>query len=84
MHLATAVGIPVVAVFGPSNHDAWGPWTAGHSHAEVVRMDLACSPCFYVGNGLGLRDGCPPRPCLTTLAADVVLAAAHRALDSHD
>ena len=26
MHLAAAVGTPVVAIFGPSNADAWGPW----------------------------------------------------------
>jgi len=81
MHLATAVSTPVVALFGPSNHRAWGPWTAGRSYADVVRLELACSPCFYVGDGLGLREGCLPRPCLRELSPTLVLAAAQRALD---
>ena len=27
LHLAAATGVPVVAVFGPSNAAAWSPWT---------------------------------------------------------
>lgn len=84
MHLATAVGTPVVAVFGPSNHRAWGPWTAGRSPAEVVRLGLACSPCFYVGHGLGLRNGRPPWTCLRELAPELVLAAVERLLECHE
>ncbi|MFI5271615.1 MAG: glycosyltransferase family 9 protein [Ktedonobacterales bacterium] len=82
MHLATALGRPVVAVFGPSNAQAWGPYAPDCSArvALVRRDDLACSPCFYHGHDLGLREGCPPRPCLTALPAARVLAAARRLL----
>ena len=83
MHLAAAVGTPVVAVFGPSNWSAWGPYvppdeTSSHT---IVRRDLPCMPCFYRAHSLGLRDGCGPRPCLTGLAADPVLAACTAALE---
>ena len=83
MHLAAAVGTPVVAVFGPSNWDAWGPYVpAGEpSPHTVVRRDLPCMPCFYRAHSLGLREGCGPRPCLTGLGADPVLAACLAALD---
>jgi len=83
MHLATAVGTPVVAVFGPSSATAWGPWWPaedGPSPHQVVTLDLPCQPCFYVGYRLGSPDGCPTRDCLRWLAAGPVVAAARRAL----
>jgi heptosyltransferase-2 len=44
MHLATAYGIPVVAVFGPGMADWWGPRSAG---SRVVAHDgVWCRPCF--------------------------------------
>ena len=43
MHLAAALGVPVVAVFG-STEPAWtGPAGPGHS---VLRHHVPCSPCF--------------------------------------
>ena len=42
MHLAAAMGTPIVAIFGPSDPANYGPWT---SRARVVRVDLWCSPC---------------------------------------
>src|SRR5690606_24439363 len=60
MHLAAATGVPVVAIFGPSNADAWRPWTpGGRSIALISRVE--CSPCSYVGHGIGLREGCEAR-----------------------
>jgi ADP-heptose:LPS heptosyltransferase len=84
MHLAAAVGTPVVAVFGPSNWAAWGPYVPADepSPHAIVRRDLPCMPCFYRAHSLGLREGCGPRPCLTGLSADPVLAACTAALDN--
>ncbi len=42
MHLAAALGRPLVAVFGPTAPGKTGPWTA---NSRVVRLDLACAPC---------------------------------------
>jgi heptosyltransferase I len=42
MHLAHAVGTPVVAVFGPSDPRRYAPRGL---HDTVVRIDLPCSPC---------------------------------------
>ncbi|HSM21583.1 MAG TPA: glycosyltransferase family 9 protein, partial [Rubrivivax sp.] len=74
MHLAAAVGIPVVALFGPSNHLAWGPWTPSTPSA-VVRLGLRCSPCSYAGHSVGARDGCWHRSCMADLQPEQVLAA---------
>jgi 3-deoxy-D-manno-octulosonic-acid transferase/heptosyltransferase-1 len=43
MHLAAAVGTPVVALFGPTAPWRTGPY--GPTHV-VLRADLSCSPCF--------------------------------------
>jgi ADP-heptose:LPS heptosyltransferase len=82
MHLATAVGTPTVAIFGLTNSDAWGPYSAGLSaqQAIVVKMDLPCMPCFYRGHDLGTPEGCMTRDCLTILGVDPVATAARRLL----
>lgn len=77
MHLAAATGVPVVALFGPSNHGAWAPWTPG-SRSVVVRLGIGCSPCSYVGHSVGLRDGCWHRSCMADLQPAQVLAAVER------
>lgn len=43
MHLAAAVGTPVVALFGPTAPWRTGPFGKGH---QVIRADVSCSPCF--------------------------------------
>jgi lipopolysaccharide heptosyltransferase I len=43
MHIAAAVGTPVVALFGPTSPESTGPYGEGHS---VLRVGLDCSPCF--------------------------------------
>lgn len=82
MHLATAAGVPVIAIFGPSNARAWGPYAPGAPERVTLirRTDLPCSPCIYRGHELGTPQGCPPRPCLTELEIGPVLLAARRLL----
>lgn len=75
MHLAAAANTPVLTLFGPSNADAWRPWT-GNAPARVLRTGVECSPCSYVGTGIGARDGCPARTCLRTLYPKQVIEAA--------
>jgi heptosyltransferase-2 len=43
MHVAAAVGTPVVALFGSTDPVTTGPWGEGH---VVVKKDVACSPCW--------------------------------------
>jgi heptosyltransferase-2 len=42
MHMAAAVGVPVVALFGPTDERKWGPWGQGHT---VITKRLSCYPC---------------------------------------
>lgn len=78
MHMAVAVGVPCVSVFGLSNHRAWGPYPPGRH--RVVRLELPCSPCFYPDSRLGTPQGCAARLCLMHLPALPVVSAARELL----
>lgn len=43
MHLAAAVGLPQVIVFGPTDEAATGPV---NPRARIVKHPVSCSPCF--------------------------------------
>lgn len=66
MHLASLAGIPVVALFGPTDPVENAPF--GGLPARVLRRDVGCNPC---------REGCPARPCMAAIAVESVLEAAH-------
>jgi ADP-heptose:LPS heptosyltransferase len=80
MHLAAAVEIPIVAIFGPTNHRAWGPYPPDEPRHAVVREPLACSPCIHRGHSFGRPAGCPARTCLDLVEVDQVLRAAEHVL----
>jgi len=62
MHIASALGVPTVAVFGATDEFATGPTG---EHSRVVRVPVECSPC--------LRRECPiDHRCMTAVSADAV------------
>lgn len=68
MHIAAAVGTPVIALFGPSGEINWGPWGEGHI---VVKKNMPCRPCG--------KDGCAGSKqsrCLEEITPAEVLKAA--------
>jgi heptosyltransferase-2 len=66
MHIASALGVPTVAVFGATDDIATGPTGP---LARVVRQDVDCSPCL-------LRE-CPiDHRCMTRVTPDRVAAVA--------
>jgi heptosyltransferase-2 len=78
MHLAAAVGTPIVAVFGPSDPVRYAP---RGRHDRIVRVDLPCSPCNRIRLPPERCVGHTP-DCLVHVSADLVFAAATSALDS--
>ena len=69
MHLAAALETPVTALFGPTAPWRTGPFGDGH---QVVRLGLACSPCF--------KRHCPAPRCLNDLTPEMVTAACEKIL----
>ena len=71
MHMAAAVGTPVVALFGPSDPSEWGP---RGGPAEVLYKGLDCRRCFHPTCRRG-EDS-----CMKQISVDEVYAAAQRLL----
>lgn len=66
MHIASALGLPTVAIFGATNHVTTGPTGP---LARVIRENVECSPC--------LRRECPiDHRCMTRVEAGRVAQAA--------
>lgn len=67
MHMAAALGTPVLALFGPSGEKMWGPWQVP---AQVLTGDCDERPCG--------RDGCGGSKvsrCLVELPSEKVVTA---------
>ena len=71
MHVAAAVGTPVVVPFGSTSPELTGPgWPAGHGH-ELIHGQAPCAPCF--------RRTCPiDFRCMMSVEVDQVVNAALR------
>jgi heptosyltransferase-2 len=82
MHLAAALGVPVVAIFGPTDERVTaplgGPSRAGrHAEPEILTRPVFCRPCM-------LRD-CPiDHRCMKQISVDDVFAAVTRGLTIGD
>ena len=72
MHLASAVGTPTVAIFGPSLPSRYAPLL---KQSRVVRVDLPCSPCNQLRRPPAHCVGHIP-DCLVGVEVPQVLSAA--------
>lgn len=71
MHLAVAVGLPVVAMFGPTNPLRTGPFDP-EGRNRVLCTQEKCSPCY--------RRECADMRCLKAITTDQVLDAVEEVL----
>ena len=93
-HMAAALGVPTVALFGPSNPVKWGPWPKAwnltnpfipigsqqRNNVCLIQGTGACVPCF--------KEGCDSHinsrsQCLENLAAEQVITAVRLVTGTH-
>lgn len=73
MHMANAMGIPLVALYGPTDHYRTSP-LGGKS--VVLRKDLHCAPCMYNYGGIseaGVFERCPRPACMEAITPNDVM-----------
>ena len=69
MHIAAACGVPVVALFGPTNPVRTGPYGSGHI---IIRGDSDCAPCY--------KKKCKDIRCMDSISVDEVYEAIRNGL----
>ena len=68
MHVAAALGTPVVVPFGSTSPELTGPGLPGTAGQWLLKSDAPCSPCF-------LRE-CPiDFRCMNGIGVECVVAA---------
>ena len=72
MHIAAALGRPMVSIYGPTSPHRTGPY--GRLNA-VVQLDIECSPCF--------GRQCSHISCMRKLEADSIMELAVEQLSTH-
>lgn len=76
MHLANALGVKTVSVFGPVDEKVYGPTPNGTPH-EVLTEPVPCRPCYQKF----VFPPCPyERRCLDQLSVEKVVQAMHKIL----
>jgi len=76
MHMAVALGVRSISVFGPVNEAVYGPFPEHRNHV-VLKWDMACRPC-YKNFRMPVCD--KDRECLKQVSVDAVFDAAARLL----
>ena len=72
MHVGAALGVPIVAIFGPTDHTTTSPLT---NRYRLVRKPTDCAPC--------LKRHCPTdHRCMTAIKAEDVIQAAADLLEN--
>jgi heptosyltransferase-3 len=75
MHIAAAVGVPVIAIFGPTSENLWAPWC---ERKLILSRDLPCRcPCKN-------KHGCPHIECLREFTPAMVMPRIEKFLSMLD
>ncbi|MBI5195460.1 MAG: lipopolysaccharide heptosyltransferase II [Nitrospirae bacterium] len=65
MHIGAALGIPIIALFGPTDPEKTGPYGwKGNRNLKVLRASVPCSPCF--------KKKCKEPLCMSKLSVEMV------------
>ena len=72
MHIAAALDVPIVAIYGPDDPLMTHPYTSPERYI-IVKKDLECQPCN--------KSRCDKMTCLKEITVDEVFEAVCRLLN---
>lgn len=75
VHLAHALGVPLVALYGPVDPKVYGPFPARETAAPIARKELPCRPCYFK---FRYNSSCSDRECLVALSPEEVFSVLDR------
>jgi lipopolysaccharide heptosyltransferase II len=78
MHLAAAVGIPVIAIFGPTSPQEYGPYPLDDPKHIALWHPLSEQPCFFMGR-MQTSEQCR---CIEAVTLDEVWQAVQQLIPS--
>lgn len=67
MHIADAIGVPIIALFGSTSDIVTGPWHGGHG-GTLIHKHAQCSPCYQRTCPIDFR-------CMKSIGTDEVFEA---------
>jgi lipopolysaccharide heptosyltransferase II len=76
MHIAAALGVPTIGIFGPGEENIWFPYRAEEGHT-ALRRDVPCHPCHL---DFCNRPGDEYMQCMKLLTTAEVFAAVQQAM----
>ena len=68
LHMAVALGVKTVSMFGPVDDKVYGPYSPSEKHV-VIKKDLPCRPCYKDFRFIGCSNN---RKCLGDITIDEV------------
>jgi len=77
LHMATALGVKSVSLFGPTDEKVYGPYPESDKHI-VISGRVTCRPCY---NNFRIKECARENRCLREIEVDEVYSAALRLLD---
>jgi lipopolysaccharide heptosyltransferase II len=78
MHLAAAVGTPIIAIFGPTSPQEYGPYPLNDPRHIALWRHPTGQPCFF----LGKMRTCTDCTCMQSVTLDDVWSAVQRLIPS--
>ncbi|KAA3662909.1 MAG: glycosyltransferase family 9 protein [Calditrichaeota bacterium] len=78
MHISAALGVPTVAIYGPTDFNRTSLLRYGPNNA-LVRKNVHCAPCFRM-HGVETVLNCSDRICLNTITVEDVMSACEKML----